>query len=134
MTSDMVQQVAANHTLPDPLPMPSLKDGIFFARDGITLYDAFYVHSYAVAYADMSMRALLDIKAPMATPVVCPLRQLEVPAAEPASAALDFYDAGLLNDFGGGDVHWWQDYLRYELNRAHEFYQSQVDSLLEPKS
>jgi len=39
---------------------------------------------------------------------------------------LDRYDAGLLNDFGGGDVDWWQDYIRAELDRAHEFYQSQI--------
>lgn len=37
----------------------------------------------------------------------------------------DAYDAGLLNDFGGGDVSWWQDYIRDELARAHEFYASQ---------
>lgn len=39
---------------------------------------------------------------------------------------LDCYDAGLLNDFGGGNVEWWQDYIRAELARAHEFYQSQI--------
>ena len=40
---------------------------------------------------------------------------------------LDAYDAGLLNDYGGGDVEWWQNYIRDELERAHDFYQSQVD-------
>lgn len=35
---------------------------------------------------------------------------------------LDTYDAGLLNDFGGGDVGWWHDYIRAELGRAHDFY------------
>ncbi|MCY1218258.1 hypothetical protein D9M72_302000 [compost metagenome] len=44
--------------------------------------------------------------------------------------ALDEYDAGLLSSAGGGDVDWWQDYLRAELERAHEFYQSQLESLL----
>ncbi|WP_315132874.1 hypothetical protein [Achromobacter marplatensis] len=42
---------------------------------------------------------------------------------------LDEYDAGLLASAGGGDVDWWQDYLRAELGRAHEFYQSQMESL-----
>ena len=37
----------------------------------------------------------------------------------------DCYDAGLLNDFGGGNVGWWQDYIRAELARAHEFYAGQ---------
>ena len=39
---------------------------------------------------------------------------------------LEPYDAGLLNDFGGGNVEWWQDYIRAELGRAHDFYQSQI--------
>ena len=42
---------------------------------------------------------------------------------------LDEYDAGLLASAGGGNVEWWQDYLRAELDRAHEFYQSQMESL-----
>ena len=32
------------------------------------------------------------------------------------------YDAGLLNDFGGGDVGWWQDYLRAEIRRANDYW------------
>ena len=39
---------------------------------------------------------------------------------------LDCYDAGLLSDFGGGNVDWWQDYIRAELDRAHDLYQSQA--------
>lgn len=48
--------------------------------------------------------------------------------APPAAAVvmLDQYDAGLLSDFGGGNVDWWQDYIRAELGRAHDFYQSQL--------
>lgn len=38
------------------------------------------------------------------------------------------YDAGLLASHGGGDVDWWQDYVRAELGRAYEFYRSQVDA------
>lgn len=56
-------------------------------------------------------------------------------SALPAQAqpvALDYYDAGLLSDAGGGDVTWWQDYIRAELGRAHEFYQSQADALATP--
>lgn len=43
---------------------------------------------------------------------------------------MDRYDAGLLSDFGGGNVAWWQDYLRAELERADEFYQEQHADLL----
>ena len=44
------------------------------------------------------------------------------------AAARDFsdYDAGLLNDFGGGNVEWWQDYLRAEIERANEWWRSQT--------
>jgi hypothetical protein len=51
-------------------------------------------------------------------------------AAQPAPVqepvALEEYDAGLLNDYGGGNVEWWQDYIRAELGRAYEHYQSQI--------
>lgn len=43
------------------------------------------------------------------------------------------YDAGLLNDFGGGDVGWWQDYLRAEIGRANEFWRSQVETRPAPQ-
>ena len=56
----------------------------------------------------------------------------KAPAARQPSDAfqLETYDAGLLNDYGGGKVEWWQDYLRAELARAHEFYQSQCEPVL----
>jgi len=38
------------------------------------------------------------------------------------------YDAGLLSDYGGGDVAWWQDYLRAELGRADDFYATTIDT------
>ena len=34
----------------------------------------------------------------------------------------DRYDIGLINDFGGGNVEWWQDYIRAEVERANEFH------------
>ncbi|WP_160119680.1 hypothetical protein [Rhodovarius lipocyclicus] len=40
-------------------------------------------------------------------------------------SGLDAYDAGLLNDWGGGNVERWQDYIRAELGRAHDFYVAQ---------
>lgn len=42
---------------------------------------------------------------------------------------MDSYDAGLLNDFGGGAIGWWQDYIRAELSRAEDFYREQYDRL-----
>lgn len=43
--------------------------------------------------------------------------------------AVDAYDAGLLNDYGGGNVDWWQDYIRAELGRAHDHYMAQFAGL-----
>lgn len=48
------------------------------------------------------------------------LERLEVAYA----AATPAYDAGLLNDYGGGNVEWWWDYIRAELNRADQYYQT----------
>jgi len=57
-----------------------------------------------------------------------------VPATNQAGEVegLDAYDAGLLGDGGGGDVDWWQNYIRDELERAHEFYSDQVAGLTAP--
>lgn len=38
------------------------------------------------------------------------------------------YDAGLLNDFGGGDVSWWHDYLRAEIVRANDYWRDAVST------
>lgn len=50
------------------------------------------------------------------------------PAPVPDPLTLDVYDAGLLNDFGGGNIGWWLDSIRQHLNSAHEFYQEQVNN------
>lgn len=43
------------------------------------------------------------------------------------------YDAGPLNDFGGGDVNWWFDYLRAEIGRSNDYwrdaYLTQTDEI-----
>ena len=56
----------------------------------------------------------------------CKSVQKRLEAQQPATGELEPYDAGLLNDFGGGNVEWWQDYIRAELGNAHDFYQSQI--------
>lgn len=43
-----------------------------------------------------------------------------------ASQNLDRYDAGLLAGEGMPNFEWWWDSIRFHLDRAHEFYQSQV--------
>jgi hypothetical protein len=48
------------------------------------------------------------------------------PAAPVQPVALEEYDAGLLNDYGGGNVEWWKDYIRAELGRAYDHYLSQI--------
>ena len=39
-----------------------------------------------------------------------------------AGQNLPDYDAGLIGDHGGGDVGWWQDYIRAEIGRANEYW------------
>lgn len=39
------------------------------------------------------------------------------------------YDAGLLNDYGGGDTSWWMDYLRAEIGRANEHWRAEIARL-----
>lgn len=41
-----------------------------------------------------------------------------------ACSPSDYY-AGLLSDYGGGDVEWWQDYLRAEIGRANDHWREQ---------
>lgn len=62
------------------------------------------------------------------------VRDVEPRAGLPTDGetALDAYDAGLLNDYGGGNVDWWQDYLRAELGRAHDYYAEQFAALHPP--
>ena len=52
-------------------------------------------------------------------------RFLQAAQSVPVVGEADCYDAGLLSDFGGGNVAWWQDYIRAELARAHDFYVGQ---------
>jgi len=54
---------------------------------------------------------------------------LATPAPVVPAEGLADYDAGLLNDFGGGNVEWWQDYLRAEIGRANDFWRDQVSAL-----
>jgi len=44
---------------------------------------------------------------------------------------LHAYDAGLLGGYGGESVGWWHDYIRAELDRAHDHYAGQHSALLD---
>jgi len=39
------------------------------------------------------------------------------------------YDSGLLNDWGGGNVAWWQDYIRAEVGRCNDYWRSRIEDL-----
>jgi hypothetical protein len=41
---------------------------------------------------------------------------------------LEGYEAGLLNDYGGGNVSWWHDYIRYEVDKANDWWRQQVEA------
>jgi len=34
------------------------------------------------------------------------------------------YDCGLVNDYGGGNVQWWQDYIRAEIGMCNDYWRS----------
>ena len=36
------------------------------------------------------------------------------------------YDAGLVNDYGGGNVDWWWDYMRAEIGRCNDYHRADV--------
>lgn len=40
----------------------------------------------------------------------------------------DDYDPGLINDHGGGNVSWWQGYIRAEIGRCNDFWRAQVEA------
>ena len=42
---------------------------------------------------------------------------------------MDEYNAGLLNDWGGGNIDWWHDYLRYEIGCANSHWIQQTEQL-----
>lgn len=39
----------------------------------------------------------------------------------------DDYDSGLLNDYGGGKVEWWQDYIREEVARCNGYWRDYLE-------
>lgn len=38
------------------------------------------------------------------------------------------YDPGLLNDYGGGKVIWWMNYIRSEINSCNEYWRDLLQS------
>lgn len=53
---------------------------------------------------------------------------MTAPDTDTLAGLLD-YDPGLLNDWGGGNVEWWQDYLRAEIGRANDHWRIQARDL-----
>lgn len=51
-----------------------------------------------------------------------------------AHASFQDYDAGLLSDYGGGNVTWWMDYIRVELERCNEHWREQLSAYQAEKS
>jgi hypothetical protein len=44
------------------------------------------------------------------------------------------YDAGLMNDYGGGNVEWWHDYIRSEIGRCNDYWRSIIESYKEQQA
>lgn len=41
------------------------------------------------------------------------------------------YDPGLLNGYGGGNVDWWMNYIRSEINSCNAYWRDLIDSYLD---
>ena len=39
------------------------------------------------------------------------------------------YDTGIINDYGGGNVDWWMDYIRAEIGRCNEYWREYIEGL-----
>ncbi len=39
------------------------------------------------------------------------------------------YDPGMLNEYGGGDVNWWFEYIRLVLTSAHTYYVENTEAI-----
>jgi len=39
---------------------------------------------------------------------------------------LSEYDIGIISDYGGGNVEWWQNYVREEVARCNDYWVSQL--------
>ena len=50
---------------------------------------------------------------------------------DPTILEEDDYDPGLLNDYGGGDVGWWRDYIRTLINDCNAYWRSVIESYQE---
>ena len=40
------------------------------------------------------------------------------------------YDIGLINDYGRGNVQWWQDYIRNVINSCNQYWRDMIESEL----
>ena len=41
---------------------------------------------------------------------------------------IENYSSGIINDYGGGNVGWWQDYIRSEVERCNEYWRDFIES------
>ena len=53
--------------------------------------------------------------------------------ASPCSTLLSEpdYDAGLLGDHGGGNISWWHEYLRSQINRCNGYWRGLIEGYVE---
>lgn len=59
------------------------------------------------------------------------LHQQLAERGEPVADIPD-YDAGMLNDWGGGNTDWWLDYLRAEIGRCNDYWRSCTEDIAPP--
>jgi hypothetical protein len=112
--------------------------GALLGQSNQALARAFPTREDAIAAVEGHRKArilsALDLPAPKPDPF------FTLPPAEPqpdaaaireAALSLPDYDAGLLNDWGGGNVEWWQDYIRTEIGRANDYWRDATLALID---
>ena len=55
---------------------------------------------------------------------------IEMPDGAKIIGQIDDYDCGLINDYGGGNIQWWQDYIREEIGRCNDYWREQIELIL----
>jgi len=49
----------------------------------------------------------------------------EITKSQDANCCPPHYDSGLINDFGGGDKEWWQNYIRSEIQQSNDYWSNE---------
>lgn len=101
-----------------------------FCGGKVEIYDGapHYASAVACPACDCTLYGTTTAEAIAAWSRRAPVTVSEAAGVQDAESIPD-YDAGLLNDFGGGNVDWWLDYIRSEIGRANDHWRDALRAL-----